>query len=124
MPDLTIFKDFGPSFIMLAALAVVIWKAGKALSRKFLGDETKPGLIDKWYEDERKRWDALCEGIKSQQVLCDSHGKVIVSHDKQMRAAALEACAMCKAIAEKELPGSAPLVAKHCSEIERIIGEA
>jgi hypothetical protein len=31
---------------------------------------------------------------------------------------------MCRAIAEKELPNSAPLVARHCDEIERIIGEA
>lgn len=124
MPDLTAYKDFGPSFITLCFVGVVLWRIGKALSQKFLGDGTTKGLVDQWYEDERKRWDALCDSVKGQQMLCDQHGRLIGSHAQKMRDAALEACAMCRAIAETEMLKSAPLIAKHCSEIEKILGES
>lgn len=97
---------------------------------KWLG-RTADKLIDKalplgerYVGSTEKLHDTLKDNMASQQALCQVHSQAIVGHDKQMRAAALEACAMCRAIAEKELPNSAELVGKHCDEIERIIGEA
>jgi hypothetical protein len=47
------------------------------------------------------------------------------NHDvERMKAAALRACEMCRQVAAIECPQSASVVNGHCSEIERIIGEA
>ena len=43
---------------------------------------------------------------------------------QRMKQAALAACRMCREISQKEIPNSANEVAKHCDEIERVIGEA
>ena len=47
-------------------------------------------------------------------------------HDdmQRMKQAAIRACKMCRAISKRECPDSADEVAKHCEEIERIIGES
>lgn len=43
---------------------------------------------------------------------------------QRFKLAALQACRMCREISQKEIPNSANEVAKHCDEIERVIGEA
>lgn len=97
---------------------------------KWLG-KTADKIIDKMFPlaeryvgSTEKLHVTLKDNMASQQALCQVHSQAIVGHDQQMRKAALEACAMCRAIAEKELPNSAVLVGKHCDEIERIIREA
>lgn len=80
--------------------------------------------LERYLVSVEKLHDSIGDNMGKQQALCHDHGTTIHSHDKQMRKAAIEACAMCRAIAEKDLPGSAALVGKHCDEIERIIGEA
>ena len=42
----------------------------------------------------------------------------------RMKRAAIKACELCRKVADKEFPGSAADVDRHCDEIERIIGEA
>jgi hypothetical protein len=43
---------------------------------------------------------------------------------QRMKRAAVQACVMCREVASKEMPNSSAEVSRHCSEIERIIGEA
>jgi hypothetical protein len=80
--------------------------------------------LNGYFDSVNKLHDSIGEKIGTQQALCAKHGTAITSHDTAMRRAAIEACSMCRAIAEKELPNSAEMVGKHCDEIERIIGEA
>ena len=114
MPDSGIIKefmDYGALWGFAILVVVVIWK--KVLP-----------WGDRYLTSVEKLHDSLGEKIGAQQVLCEKHAKVLGNHDHAMREAALEACQMCRAIAEKELPNSAVMVGKHCDEIERIIGEA
>lgn len=47
------------------------------------------------------------------------------AHDLQrVKSAITQACEMCRIVSSKEFPDSAEKVAEHCTEIERIIGEA
>jgi hypothetical protein len=43
---------------------------------------------------------------------------------QRVKRAAMRACEMCRHLTAAEFPNSAEQVAKHCDEIERIIGEA
>lgn len=43
---------------------------------------------------------------------------------QRVKQAVVHACEMCRVVSSQEFPASAAKVAEHCSEIERIIGEA
>lgn len=58
---------------------------------------------------------------------CEEHGEAIevnkrhlIRHDNVVRTA----CAMCRDVAAEHYPKASATVNRHCSEIERIIGEA
>jgi hypothetical protein len=88
--------------------------------------------------------DSMAEGVKVQTAavrqlerLVEIHeaptGSVLqatqqiseMKHDiERGRKALRHACEMCRRVSEKEFPNSAAEVAKHCAEIERVIGEA
>ena len=43
---------------------------------------------------------------------------------QRVKSAMIQACEMCRSVSSQEFPSSAAKVAEHCTEIERIIGEA
>lgn len=83
----------------------------------------------------------LKEAEDNRNKLCDRHASVLeqvtelVNVNKghlqegqtdmqRMKQAAVHACRMCREISMKEIPDSAAEVARHCDEIERVIGAA
>ena len=80
-------------------------------------------LLERYVDDTERRYDKLDERINKQQGLCEVHGAAMLGHDTQIRAAARQACQLCRDVARVELPQSAAIVDRHCAEIERIIGE-
>jgi hypothetical protein len=84
---------------------------------------------------------SLAKSLTVQQCSCDHLETLVQAHSprwaatvevvnvnardlQRVKAAVVQACEMCRVVAEKDFPASAPEVNKHCAEIERIIGEA
>jgi hypothetical protein len=77
-------STFGVPTAMLAVIVAFMWRYGA-----------------RYIESVVKLHDSIGSSMGAQQQLCNTHGQVITSHDKAMRKAAIEACAMCRQIAEK-----------------------
>jgi low affinity Fe/Cu permease len=107
--------------IAAAVLILVVKWLGKTADK--LIDRAIP-LGERYVASTEKLHDKLDERMNGQQTLCEQHGEAIVTHDKQMRAAARQACQLCREVARSELPRAAAVIDRHCTEIERIIGEA
>jgi low affinity Fe/Cu permease len=107
--------------IAAAVLIVVVKWLGRTGDK--LIDKIIP-LIERYVGSTESLHNSIDKRIVSQQALCETHNAAIVGHDKQMRAAAREACKLCREVARSELPRSADTIDRHCTEIERIIGEA
>ena len=123
-------QTFGVPILILAAIGFALWRLGKQIVRKFLGDETHPGLVDRWYEDERKRWDLMTDQVAKQQSLCQAHvtassevRNTMDRHHESWQRVAITLCKGCREVVEREKPACGDILLRHCSEIERIIEE-
>lgn len=137
MPDIAQWRDWiNDGF--LAAFVLFVFYIIYLIVRH--GGKKALELGERYVKSTENLHDTLKEAEDNRNKLCERHatvlGKVTELVDvnrnhlqigqtdmQRMKQAAVRACRMCKEISVKELPDSAAEVARHCDEIERVLGE-
>lgn len=127
MPDLAQWHDWVNTGALGAFAVFVCWLGNRIVTKALTWGE-------RYIKSTESLHDTLQRAEEARNTLCEKHangiGLVAEAIEiggtdlRRMKLVAIQACRMCRDVSRREIPDSAAEVDRHCSEIERIIGEA